>query len=922
MAETTHSREAVFGAKGGGGTQRTPVEAPDSLYSTAMARILDLLSEGEIVGLENGLKDVFLDETPVMNADGSLNFQSVHLETRNGTPDQAPIPGFPSVESEVGVGVELKQVTPYTRAITNLQLSAIKVRLSVQALSKTSVDTGDTTGYRVDYAIDLATDGGAYQEVFRSAFSGKASSPYERTHRLDLPAASGSGWLLRVRRLTADNASAYIQDTTYVQAVTEIIDAKLRYPYSALAGVTLDSSQFRSIPRRSYRAKGRIIRVPSNYNPVTRVYTGVWNGTFALAWTTNPAWIYYDLVTNARYGLGRRIPESRIDKWSLYKIGQYCDELVSNGMGGMEPRFECTVYLQRQADAYKVLRDLASVFRGISYWAGGSIVAQADQPEDPIYTYTNSNVKDGKFSYNGTSRRARHTVAMVAWSNPANMGKGEIEPVIDEDGITRYGLQSTNVTAFGCISQSQAQRVGRWMLLTNLGETDAISFEVGLDGTLVAPGKIIRVVDESRAGRRIGGRISSVGSNSIVVDAWPSVSPANGDTLVTITPAGVAQTNVISSVNPGTRTITCTASFGSAPVAQSVWAVESASLQAQLYRVLGVTENQEGTTFGVSAVQHNPSKFTAVDTNTKLEARPTSVLPSNVVLAPATVTLTSFERAGIVLAQTVVSATWTAVAGAAHYFIQWKRDDGEWSAPQKVQGLSAELEGTFPGKHWARVWAVGTNAIASPQKLSNQLTVADQVLQPGFAAALDAAVTTALATAANAAAAADGAITSFWMGSAPPIGPGEGEAKEGDIWFHTGQGNKIYRVVSGAWVDAQDDALAQALLDASNAGTLASAANAAASAAAAAAASANAKLAAIAADNILSVDEKPRVILDRQAIMDEKSGIEAQATLHGITTELVDYQNAVAALNTYLATLTTPVLWNNLTADTQLLTTS
>lgn len=923
MTEHNLYRMPVVGAKGGGGSSRTPVEAPDSLYSTAMARILDLLSEGEIVGLENGLKDVYLDETPVMNADGSLNFQSVHLETRNGTPNQSPIPGFPSVESEIGVGVELKAVTPYVRAITNLQLDAVKVRLSVQSLSKTDVDTGDTKGYRVDYAIDLAVDGGAYQEVFRSAFSGKSSSTYERTHRIDLPTATGSGWLIRVRRLTADSDSVYIQDTTYVQAVTEILDAKLRYPYSALAGISLDASQFRSIPRRAYRVKGRIIQVPSNYNPTSRTYTGVWDGTFQLAWTTNPAWIYYDLVTNTRYGLGKRIPEARIDKWSLYKIAQYCDELVPNGKGGMEPRFECTVYLQKQGDAYKVLRDLASVFRGISYWAGGSVIAQADQPEDPVYTYTNSNVKDGKFIYNGTSRRARHTVAMVAWSNPDNMGKGEIEPVIDDEGIVRYGIQQTSITAFGCISQSQAQRVGRWVLMTELAETDAISFEVGLDGTLVAPGKIIRVVDQDRAGRRVGGRISSATSNSIIVDALPAVLPVAGDTLVTITQDGVAQTNIINSVTPETRTITCTTAFGSIPVAHSIWAVESSTLQAQLFRVIGITETQQGTTFGIAAVQHNPSKFSAVDNRTLLETRPTSLLPSTVVEAPSSIVLSAFERVGQVLAQTVVTATWSPVSGASHYFIQWKRDDGEWTAPTKVQGLSADLEGTFPGKHWARVWAVGSNGIASPQKLSDQLTVEDQTAAPGFAAELATAVASAVAAAENAEAIADGVVNQFWSDTPPPIGTGPDEANEGDIWYHTGAGgNKIHRVLGGVWVDAQDDALAIALLDAANANAAAATAAATAATAALSASHANARLAAISADNILSIDEKPRVILDRQAIMDEKTGIENQAMAYGVTTELTNYQNAVAALNTYLATLTTPVLWSDLSADTQLLTTS
>lgn len=807
-----HLMNPISGAKGGGGQSRTPIEAPDSLYSTAMARIVDLLSEGEIEmwNSDNPLKDVFLDETPVMNADGSLNFQSVQVEYRTGTADQDPIPGFPSVQSEIGVGVELKQATPWVRAINNVQLSAVKIRLAVNSLSKTDNTNGDVKGYRVDYAIDLATDGGAYQEVFRSAFSGKTSTLYERTHRIDLPPAT-TGWNVRVRRLTADNTTAYISDTTVVQAITEIVDAKLRYPYSALVGISLDASQFRSIPRRAYRVKGRIIRVPVNYDPETRAYTGVWNGTFKLAWTTNPAWIYYDLVTNTRYGLGKRIPESRVDKWSLYRIAQYCDELVPDGKGGTEPRFQCTVYLQKQGDAFKVLRDLASVFRGIAFWSGGTVIAQADQPEDPVYTYTNANVKDGKFTYNGTGRKARHTVAMVAWSNPDNFGKGEIEPVIDDDGIIRYGIQTTNVTAFGTVSQSQAQRVGNWILKSELAETDAVSFDVGLDGTLVAPGKIIRIADQNRAGRRIGGRLSAVAADRVTVDAMPDPPPAPGDTLVTITAAGVAQEHSIHSVDVLNRVVVVTAPFVNQPVEQSVWAVESTELQTQLFRVLGITNGNDGISFGMSAIQHNPSKFAAVDNGTQLETRPTSILPSTVIQGPSAVTLTSVERAGEVISSLLLQASWTPVEGASYYMVQWKRDDADWTNPEKTQSNGADLANVFPGKWWARVWAVGINGISSPQVLSNQLAVADQSLKPGFVEQLNADIAEALETAENAQATADGAIVSFWQDSPPVIGSGAGQAKVGDIWFDTNDGNKIYRVVGSSWVDAQDDQLALAL---------------------------------------------------------------------------------------------------------------
>ena len=988
---------ALRGSKGG--ESRTPIEAPDSLNSTAIARIVDIWSEGEIEGppSDNPLKDVYLDETPVMNADGTLNFANVHLDWRPGTPNQSYLPGFPSVQSEIGVGVELQQATPWVRAVTNTALTAIKLRLSTPALSKTNNTNGDISGYRVDYAIDISTDGGPYVEKMWNAFSGKTTSTFERTHRLDLPPAT-SGWNIRVRRITPNASNSYTQDKLYVQSITEIIDAKLRYPYTALCGIALDSAQFRQIPRRAYRLKGRILKVPTNYNPTTRVYTGVWDGTFKLAWTNNPAWVYYDLATNDRYGLGKRVPESRIDKWSLYKIAQYCDEMVPDGKGGTEPRFACNVYLQRAADAYKVMKDLASVFRGISYWAGGAVVALADQPEDPVYTYTNANVKDGKFVYNGTGRRARHTVAMVAWSNPNQFGRAEVEPVIDEDGIAIYGIHQTNVTAFGCTSQGQAQRVGNWLLMTEQADTDAVTFTPGKDAALVAPGKVVRVVDADRAGRRIGGRVSSIirnrvpnsenvqswgwvalttvsqnvttapdgtmtadkvvpnttntyhyvdtatytpadesvisgavavkkadwnfvevnlyhkaggsakvlynfvtkqvthtaysrngvtskfrvieladgwvricidgmnvgtgataprlrvfiGNDSttlhagdgvkgmfvwggqindgpealpyvktggtpgygVQVDAFATVAPAVGDTLVCITPSGVAETRAILGVNVADRVVVPTTAFSAEPLAESIWAVESTTLKAQQFRVLGITNNEDGS-FGISAIQHNPGKFTAVDNKTKLETQPTTILPSTAMPAPTSVTLTSTERAGEVLTSIQLNADWPSIPGAVHYFIQWQRDDGEWSAPEKVVGSNADLNNAFPGIYWCRVWGVNGYGSSGPFTLGGPLTVADQSKKPGFVDALNADIEAALLVAENAQAAIDGEIVTFWSATPPVIGEAAGQAKRGDIWIETDNANAIYRMIDGAWMPRPNDSMAKALIAAS-----------------------------------------------------------------------------------------------------------
>lgn len=803
----------IKGAKGGQSSSRTPVEAPDSLNSIATANILDLLGEGELAGWysNDALKDIFLDETPIMNEDGTMNFSNVQVDWREGTQSQSYIPGFPAVENEIAVGVELKQSATWTKAISNTTLSAVRVRLSVLALSKTNTSNGDISGHSVVYAIDLATDGGAFVTVLNNAFSGKTNAKYERTHRIDLPTAT-TGWTVRVRRLTADTEDAQIQDTTMVESYTEIIDVKLRYPNSALVGIKIDASQFRNIPTRAFRKLGRLMRIPSNYNPVTRVYTGVWDGTFQLAWTNNPAWIFYDLVTNDRFGLGEYVDETQIDKWALYNIGQYCDELVPDGKGGTEPRFTCTVYFQRQEEAYKVLQDLASVFRGISYWGNGAVIPVGDLPRDPVYTYTNANVKEGKFSYQGSTRRARHTVALVSWSDPEDFNRLKVEYVPDPEGIARYGIQETQITAVGCTSQGQAQRVGRWLLITERVETDTVTFAVGLDGVLALPGDVIRVADSRRAGRRTGGRIANATANVITPDQMPTV--AIGDDLTCILPTGVAQTRPVSAVGGGT--ITVSPAFTAVPPPESVWTVESASLKNQLFTVISVGEG-EGLTAVITALQHEPGKFDAVDNGTKIEPRSITDIQSPVQKPVTNLVVTQRDRAGEVTVSQLITAKWTAAANAVGYNVQWRRENGEWSSPQRVLGNSAELYNAFPGDYVCKVQALNGLGVLSVPTVSETFTVLDQSLTPGFVDALNADIAEALLTAENAAAVADGAVVSFWQDSAPVIGSGAGQAKVGDIWFDTNDGNRIWRVVGAAWVDAQDDDLALALASASTA---------------------------------------------------------------------------------------------------------
>lgn len=699
---------SVRGYKGkGGGEARTPVESPDNLHSTSYARVLDLISEGEIVGLVNGLQSIYLDGTPLRNDNGAFNFEGVTVDVRHGTQQQDPIPGYPASENSYAVGTELKAGTPWVRSFSNRNLSAVRVTLGVNGLSKADTSNGDIKGHKVSYAIDLQTNGGAWQEVLSSSFSGKTTSQYRRTHRIDLPAGASS-WSVRVRRLTPNANSGTTADTTVIDSVTEVIDGKLRYPMSALVGIQVDASQFRSIPTRAYHMRGRIIRVPSNYTPETRTYTGVWDGTFKTAYTNNPAWVFYDLVTNDRYGLGRRIPAQWLNKWALYQIGAYCDELVPDGRGGMEPRFTCNVYLQSQGDAYRVLQDLCSIFRGIVYWAAGAAVPAADMPRDPVYTYSQTNVIGGRFVYTGTPLKTRATVALVSYNDMTDMGRQKVVYVQDDEAVARYGIRKTEIAAFGCTSEAQAYRVGQWALLTARRETRSVSFSVGLDGTLCAPGQVIRVADSMFAGRRISGRIHAATASQVTLDSVAEV--AAGDTLVVNLPSGVSQARQVSAVHEvsGKLRVDLAQPFDAAPVPESVWAVESQDLATQLFTVVSVAEG-EGLTFDITAVQHDPGKFAAIDHGTRLDDRPISVVPPRVQTAPQAVAVSSYEVLTQGISRTTVVISWDAPEGAVAYDVEWQRSDSEWVKAPRQRTTQLEISNAYSGTYVARVRAV--NAI-------------------------------------------------------------------------------------------------------------------------------------------------------------------------------------------------------------------
>ncbi|WP_369281150.1 TipJ family phage tail tip protein [Klebsiella quasipneumoniae] len=714
----------IKGRKGGGSKQRTPTEQPDDLQSVAKAKILLALGEGEFAGGLTG-KDIYLDGTPLENADGSQNFSGVSWEFRPGTQAQTYIQGIPGTENEISVGAEVSSKTAWTHTFTNTQLSAVRVRLKWSSLMKQE-DDGDVVGNTVKYAIDLQTDGGAWQTVLETTVTGKTTSGYERSHRIDLPHA-GSTWTLRLRKISPDANSVKVGDVMTLQSYTEVIDAKLRYPNTALLYIEFDSSQFNgSIPQISCEPRGRVIRVPDNYNPETREYTGVWTGGFKWAWTDNPAWIYYDIVTADRFGLGNRLSSANISKWTLYQIAQYCDQLVPDGRGGdgMEPRYTCNVYVQERNDAYTVLRDFAAIFRGMTCWNGEQIVVQADMPRDVDFTYTRANIV-GKPRYSSSRSQVRYTNALVSWSDPDNAYADAMEPAFIPELVSRYSFNQLEMTAIGCTRQSEAHRKGLWGILTN-NKDRVVEFDVGLDGRIPQPGYIIALADELLAGRVNGGRISAVNGRVITLDRDVDAKP--GDRLQLNLPSGISQSRTIQAVN-GRRQITVTTAYSETPERECVWAVESNDLFLQQYRVTGVKENGDAT-LTITGVSHDPDKFARIDTGAIIDQRPVSVLPAGNQSPPDDIVITSRSVVNQGISVETMQVNWSAVSGAIAYEAQWRRNDGNWINVPRSSTTSFEVSGIYAGRYLVRVRAINAAEISSGWAYSEEKTLTGKVGEP------------------------------------------------------------------------------------------------------------------------------------------------------------------------------------------------
>ncbi|WP_454846046.1 host specificity protein J [Pseudomonas farris] len=696
----------IHGEKGGSSKPKSPTEASDSLRSTNLAKLLIAVGEGEFDEVPTDY-NIYLDNTPIRDASGNYNFPNVKWDWRPGSVDQTYIPGIPSVENESSLNVELRSDSPWVRSITNIQLSAVRVRFAWPALQRQD-DEGNIVGYRIEYAIEVSTDGGAYQQVAVDAVDGKTTTRYERSRRIDLPDAT-TGWQIRVRRLTPNQNSNKIADTMLIAGYTEVIDAKLRYPNTALLYIEFDAEQFTNIPAVTVKCRARRWQVPSNYDPIARTYTGTWDGSMKQAWTNNPAWITYGVCTEDRFGLGKRIKSFMVDKWELYRIAQYCDQLVPNGLGGVEPRFLCDMNLQGKADAWSLLRDIAGIYRGMTYWAQGQLVMQADmpRPQDFDYVFTRANVIDGKFSYGSASAKTRYTRALVSYDNPANNYDTDVIPFADLDLQRRLGDKPTELSAIGCTRASEAQRRGKWAILSN-NQDRTVSFKTGMEGVIPLPGHIIPVADSLLAGREVGGRISTVAGRVVTLDR--NTQAKAGDRLIINLPGGRAEGRTVQSVN--NRAVTVTTNYSEAPLPQLQWALDADDLAIPLYRVLRTKRTAEGD-FEISALQYEPSKFAYIDTGARLEERPISVIPITVVPAPASVTIVSNSVVSQGIAVATMTITWPAVNGAVAYDVEWRKDSGNWIKLQRTGMTSVDVVGIYAGAYLARVRAVSAFDISS-----------------------------------------------------------------------------------------------------------------------------------------------------------------------------------------------------------------
>lgn len=720
----------ISGNKGGSSKPYTPKEMEDNLISINKIKILLAVSDGEVDG-EFSLKNLYLDDVPVQNADGSLNYSGVSAEFRPGTQTQDYIKGFSDTSSEITIQRDLAQNNPYSIAVTNKSLSAIRIKILMPQGYKQE-NNGDLVGVSVQYAVDMAVDGGSFQRVLTDTITGKTTSGYDRSQRIDMPAFNEQV-ILRVSRITPDSNTSRVVDAIRLQSYAEVVDAKFRYPLTGLVYVEFDSELFPTqLPNISIKKKWKLIKVPVNYDPDSRTYSGSWNGLFKTAWSNNPAWVLYDLITNQRYGLDQRELGIEIDKWSIYEAAQYCDQMVPDGKGGLEPRYLCDVVIQSQIEAFNLIRDICSIFRGMSFWNGESLSIVVDKPRDPSYIFSNDNVVNGDFQYTFASEKSMYTQCNVTFDDEQNMYSQDIEGVFDTEAALRFGHNPTSITAIGCTRRSEANRRGRWILKTNLRST-TVNFATGLEGMIPTIGDVIAIADNFWASNltlNLSGRVMEVSGLQVFLPFKVDARP--GDFILINKPDGKPVKRTISRVSADGKTIELNVGFGFDVNPDTVFAIDRTDLALQQYVVTGITrgDDTEQFTYSITAVEYDPNKYDAIDYGVNVDDRPTSIVNPGVMKAPENVQVSSYSR--IVQGQSVETmvVSWDKVEYASLYEVQWRKDNSNWLNVPRTANKEVSVEGIYSGNYFVRVRSVSASGSTSPWSAIASASLTGKVGEP------------------------------------------------------------------------------------------------------------------------------------------------------------------------------------------------
>lgn len=718
--------------KGGSSSPRTPVEMPDNLISKDKVKLLLAVSDGEVVN-DFSMKQLHFGGVPVQNEDGTFNYEGVIAEFRPGTQTQDYIQGFSESSAEFQVAREVTHNTPYTLTVSNKNLSAIRFRLLWPRVLKQK-DNGDMVGSVVEYKIEMAVDGASYQTYLTGKIDGKnTTGGYDRSIRVNLPQNFTSQVLIRVSRVTPDSDGVKVVDAFQVQSYAEVIDAKFRYPLTAMLYVEFDSDLFQNqIPTISLKKKWKIIQVPSNYDPINRTYSGTWDGVFKWAWSNNPAWVLYDLIMNQRYGLDQRELGIPVDKWSLYEVAQYCDELVPDNRGGMEPRYLMDVVVQSQVEAFQLVRDICSAFRGMTFYNGESLSIIVDKPRDPVYLFTADNVVDGVFVRTFPSEKTMYTSCNVMFDDEENQYEQDIEPVFNPDAAMRFGHNPTSITAIGCTRRTEANRRGRWILQTNLSAT-TVSFSTGLEGMIPSCGDVIYVADphwQSAFNLVLSGRVMEVSGVQVFLSYRCDAKA--GDTLILNTDDGKPVRRTIASVSADGKTITLNVGYNFDVAPDSVFLIESDQLAAEQYVVTRIEKGSDDDefTFAITATQYNPNKYDAIDNGVITDDRPTSVVDPDSLGAPKDLTISSFSRIVQGMSVETMVIGWSAVQYAKLYEVQWRKDGGNWNNVPRTATTQVDIEGIYAGEYQARVRCISGGNVASPWSALATATLTGKVGAP------------------------------------------------------------------------------------------------------------------------------------------------------------------------------------------------